>query len=740
MKRTITRIFPLASLLLVSGLMQGQINQGGEPVAFRAHKAALPTATIEYMASFDVETMKAEDAFNDENKIGPWRFGKNFETNFDLNNSGVWHTFPNGDKLWQLSIRSEGALSINFEFNEYEIPDGAKIFVYGEGKSEFIGSFTNKNNEGHGELGVQPVLGEQITIEYFVPAQAAFRGRLMIGQVTHAYRDIMGYAKGLGDSGSCNNNVNCPEGLPWDAQIRSVAIIIVGGSGACTGTLLNNCNDDGSPYFLTANHCLGGSNTWIFRFNWNSPDCTPTTNGPTNQTVSGSTLLASSGGSDFGLLEMNSTPPGSYGVFYSGWDNSGNTPSNLIAIHHPSGDVKKISFDDDSPGQATWGGAQTWHIFAWEDGTTEPGSSGSGLWSDAGLLIGQLYGGQASCGNNVNDYYGRFDVSYPQISQWLGSCGSTLEGYDPNIGSLPLDAGILSIEDVPANLCNETDVTPSAVLKNYGSTTLTSANINWEINSGGNNIIPWTGSLTTGQTATVQLPTMNGSSGMNTIDVSVSDPNGGTDGNPVNDAKDANFMATDPGAAIFVEITTDDWGSETTWDVVDDNNNTLFTGGPYTDVTGGTLESTELCLGVGCYDFTIYDAYGDGICCGFGDGSYEIVDQWGTQYVMGDGQFTDDMTHNFCITNVGIDESENTLFSVFPNPTEGVLNIVFANDMNTPVEINIYDAIGALVMSEKVNAFGQTHIVDLNDVTPGLYMVEVYNGTQRTLERIVLER
>ena len=57
---------------------------------------------------------------------------------------------------------------------------------------------------------------------------------------------------GSDDSGSCNNNVICPEGDPWRDQIRSVAMITVGGSGFCTGQLINNCANDGTPYFLTA--------------------------------------------------------------------------------------------------------------------------------------------------------------------------------------------------------------------------------------------------------------------------------------------------------------------------------------------------------------------------------------------------------------------------------------------------------------------------------------------------------
>lgn len=126
--------------------------------------------------------------------------------------------------------------------------------------------------------------------------------------------------------GRATTNAICPEGDPWRDQIRSVAMIVVGGGGICTGTLINNCAQDGTPYFLTANHCLPGNlnvSTWVFRFNWDSPVCGANQNGPTTQTVSGATLLANSGNTDVALLQLNSTPPSNYNVYYSGWDRSG---------------------------------------------------------------------------------------------------------------------------------------------------------------------------------------------------------------------------------------------------------------------------------------------------------------------------------------------------------------------------------------------------------------------------------
>jgi len=426
--RSIYTCAAFAAATLICLPATAQLSFGGHPLGTdRAN--GLPNVPVVEMPAVDVDALKAEDALRAEQGIkGPYRFGFNHHVDLGLENSGVWHTLSNGDRVWRLSVRCAGAYSINLEFHEYIIPVGAQVFVYND-QDEVLGAFEAGSNPGQDQLGVTQLAGDMITIEYVEPRSVRGQGRLRVGQVTHAYRDIVGAGKSLGDSGDCNNNVICPLGDAVRDQIRSVAMITVGGDGICTGQLINNCDNDGTPYFLTANHCLGGSN-WVFRFNWNSPTCTQTANGPMNQSVSGFTLLENSAGSDVALLRLNTAPPASYNVYFSGWDKSATPATSVTAIHHPSGDIKKISKENQAVITATYGGASCWRVAGWDDGTTEGGSSGSGLWNQNGLLVGQLFGGQASCDFNFNDNYGRFSVSYPLLDEWLGTCGNTLEGTD----------------------------------------------------------------------------------------------------------------------------------------------------------------------------------------------------------------------------------------------------------------------------------------------------------------------
>lgn len=754
MKRNLLAICGAAALLLgVTNANAQIVYEEGAPMSWGANKNLPLDVPSAKMPVFDQAAMEAEDVINDQHKIGPWRFAYEHMVNLNIHNSGSWETLKKGDRVWRMGVYSPGALSLNVIFDEFYMPEGGKVWIYNEDRSQVLGPFTQGNNKDFGSLATSPVFNDQIFIEYYEPAEVAGQGALSIGQVNHGYRDIMGYAqrvaeKGFGDSGSCNNNVICPEGDNWRCQIKSVAIITVNGSGACTGTVLNNTAEDETPYFLTADHCLGGSTAnWVFVFNWDSPSCSPTQNAPTSQSVSGATTLVASGGSDVALLELSSNIPAAYDVFYSGWDASGASPTSQVGIHHPAGDIKKISFDTDPAPQGTFGGAQCWNVQNWEDGTTEPGSSGSGLWDQNGRLIGQLYGGSASCSSITDDYYGRLDVSWNAgLDQYLDPSGGSTTIMD-GMGqgacagqTFTLDATIQSIDDVDPTYCNETSIMPTVVLKNNGTDPLTSCTINWDWN-GNTGSQPWTGNLTTGQTDNISLGTLFfTTSGAQSLQVWTSAPNGGTDELPSNDSKTEGFTAILNGTTVTVNITTDNYGSETSWEVTDGSGNVVYTGGPYSDGTDGQTESVDLCLEENeCYNFTINDSYGDGICCDWGNGAYEVVDATtGTTYASG-GQFADTETTNFCV-EVGINEYQTLEgVSIFPNPTAGNVTVDMSQVTESEVTVTIYNAVGAIISTERLNNVA-LYNKDLSNQSAGLYFVEVRTATGVSVQKLNIRK
>ncbi|MCD4731232.1 MAG: trypsin-like peptidase domain-containing protein, partial [Bacteroidales bacterium] len=424
-----------------------QINIGGQPISFILDTALKSELVFEIMPTVDVESLIAEDKINDQYKDIPWRFGFNIEVDYSMENTGVWDVLPKGDKLWRLGIKSEGAYTINLIFDNYYLPPEAKLFVYNADKSQIIGAFTDFNNQEDRYFATTLISGDAIIIEYYEPHDTEFSGELQLESVTHGYRDAYGYAKAFGSSGSCNNNVICPEAAGWENQISSVCMLVSGGNGFCTGALVNNTNEDGTPYILTADHCYSNPSSWVFWFNWESPTCTNPTSAPPYDALSGAVLRARNSASDFCLVEINSVPPTGYSVYYAGWNRQDATDNSAVAIHHPSGDIKKISFENDPYSSDYYLGSSGianshWKITDWDDGTTEPGSSGSPLFDPNQRIIGQLHGGYAACGNDLADWYGKFSMSWNyggsssnQLVNWLdpsGISGLTQDGYNPN--------------------------------------------------------------------------------------------------------------------------------------------------------------------------------------------------------------------------------------------------------------------------------------------------------------------
>lgn len=400
--------------------------------------------------TLDHNQLLLEDSLKSLSKETPFRFAIAFDAKIDIKHAGKMQRDKYGNKYWKLQLDVPRAYGIGLIFNHFIIPDDAELFIYNSDKSSLIGAITSKNNNENQVLSIVPIQGSTIIIHYFEPDSPEFSGKLELGTVTHVYRDIFNAQKGFGDSGNCNVNVACPEGSEWEKQIRSAALIVTNnGTRWCTGTLINNGNNDGKPYFLTANHCLldAGDNpaTWSVIFNYKSPDCLPSQDGLLGNSVFGAEVKASNTVNDFALLELNQTPPDDYGVYYSGWSRNIVEIENTTCLHHPSGDVMKISSDFDPPElSAYFGGAgeDYWRVIDWDSGTTEGGSSGSALFDNQGHIIGQLRGGLASCNNDLSDYYGAFYKSWDgmnssnRLKDWLDPDNlnpDTLNGYDPLI-------------------------------------------------------------------------------------------------------------------------------------------------------------------------------------------------------------------------------------------------------------------------------------------------------------------
>lgn len=775
------------SILALIGLHAQTTDLGG-PISWKRNFGDTKQIPVEVMTGFDLEAIRAEDAVNDQHKDIPWRFGYKYDTDINLSNSGKWIDLSGGNRLWRTRISCSGAMTINLLLKNVYLPEGARLYLFDSENTNRVGAYTSRNNRADGELGTELVHGDEIFVEYYEPANVHGQGRFTIANVIHGYRSLdrvqSDLIKSLNSSGDCNIDVHCPLGNGWENQIRSVAMIVVGGSGICSGALINNTCNDGTPYFLTANHCLGSSTgNWAFRFNWASPPGTEscaTTAGstdpgpPYDETANGATVLVSGTEADYAFLQIDNmtvTDAQNWNLFYSGWNNDDTDGSitQATAIHHPSGDVMKICQDQDGPYHSTSGAAAVWWIDQYEEGVTEPGSSGSPLFDQNGRIIGQLYGGSAACSGTVNngqyDYYGRFGVSWGYgISDYLAptACGGTVtinDGWDPNGPAQPDNASIQIILS-PKGLSCEDGITPKVQLRNAGGNNLTSCTINYNIDGGTNSTYSWTGNLASFATEVVTLPVMTAGAGTHVFNAFTSNPNGTTDTDPSNDAAAGNFDIQTGGFETILNLTTDCYGQETYWEIRDGGNNLINSGGNTNGIPPGgqnvasnsdpgayadnILINVKMCLAEGCYDFTIYDDYGDGMegSSNWGcnnDGYYEILNSSGT--VLGSMQnvnFGNSETINFCVANnLGISEIENNLIKLYPNPNNGEFIIDLSAFDDQIKQIQILDLNGRLI--EQMETIKKEEKINLTNISTGVYHIEILVGNRLFNQRMIIK-
>lgn len=474
-------IFILFSLVIPERIFS-QISHGGTPYSFTDTFPAKLTKSGGGINSIRVKDLDVNTVNKELESIktckdcnSGYYYGKEVEVNVDFFEQSTKYDYSEEESIWILKFESHEAQGYQFIFDKFYIPFGGKLFIYNEDKTMLLGAFTSDNNREDQTFITQHINGKNVYLEYIKPNDSETH-KISIKKVVYIFNDCFSYNGGpFSDEGAapCHLNTSCPENKNLDVEIKSTVLILEKASfwgdywGVCTGALINDGNNYASkkhPYILTANHCYEnpGEGTyndiynWLFLFRHETPYCnsdgSDVNNDLTKSALGGKVLVRDEGSknSDYLLLELNNTinDIAKFDIAFAGYDlnkyntEPGNALNPIVGVHHPKGDVKKLSISSrqaESVGVELTDGGKSFNIIKGGDThydvtTTqgfkvEGGSSGSPLFDSKHRIIGTCRGGhdEVTCSSDRDLFvttYGKFSMApkvTPSIYAYLTS-------------------------------------------------------------------------------------------------------------------------------------------------------------------------------------------------------------------------------------------------------------------------------------------------------------------------------
>ena len=795
------------AVLFCGGIAYSQISSGGTPPAIMfGLNDNIQSLSFD---TPDLTSIREQDKLNEIEKPDPRRMGVSIKINKSLNNAGSWEQLPDGTKVWRLKISIPDALALGVYYDEFYLPEGDELFLYNEDKSQIIGAFTNQNNPSSNLFSTEFIQGDVVILELWQKSNE--KARLNISEIAYAYRDIKFTKDNSRDSWYCMIDVACEEGDGWENQIDGVARISIKIGGSyywCSGSLINNTENDRTPYFLTAAHCGENANAsdlnqWVFYFNYQANTCGGNATG--SQTMTGCSLKANDpshadAGSDFYLVEFNQNVPVIYQVYYNGWNRTDDNSDagNGVGVHHPAGDIKKIStYDTPLTSSTFWNGLPTHWKLTWAQTTNgrsimQGGSSGSPIFDSNGLIMGDLTGGYTSnsCTTPSPAYYGKIWYSWDQNGN--NSSTRLMDWLDPNNTGIEKLPGV-SWQNTP----------PTADFE-AADTTVTQGDSLMFTDLSGPGILnrTWTFESGTPGTSTEENPyVIYSDTGYYDVTIYVENADGDdtklkTDYIHVTPMQKpaADFTADHTVVPTnFIVHFTDESGnnpSEWYWEFEGGSPSTSTSQNPQTRWSAeGQYNIKLIATNLGGSDTLVKESYinvggGNSPAVDFEASSTHInqnesvnftdltsgtPDTWawtfeggtpetsteqnpqGIVYEQG-GAFTVSLTASngygedevvmedyILVDWVGMtDLKSNSDFNVYPNPGSGKFVLSFKNTSNDLTEILVSDYTGKLVHKQSIYNRNKTIVLDLSNQENGVYLITVKNSNESSVKKLSL--
>ncbi|MCE2733428.1 MAG: T9SS type A sorting domain-containing protein [Chryseotalea sp.] len=411
----------------------------------------------------------------------PFKIAEAIPVDIDVLKEAEW-VEENSMAYGKFTIVAANAKSVSANFNQFFLPEGTELYVYNENGEMITGPITEGENNENNFWGTWVYKGNKLTVDFKLPVERKNSLKLHISSLAYGFKDIYRTEiANFGESEACNINVLCAIGTGWENERNSVSLILDASSEAlCSGALVNNTCNLNIPYLLTANHCFDTPTPqnvaqWKFTFQAWSSTCTPSLNA-NGVTFNGSALRARNAATDFCLVELNQLPPTNSGITFSGWSRNTAGITSTTIIHHPVGDIMKISRDNQAPVFDNFSGAQCWRL-GLDIGATQGGSSGAPYYDQNHRIIAQHFGindAHLPVCDRVNKFGGRFDLSWTgggtnatRLSNWL----------DPgNTGAMTTNSRNIFVPEIIGNsiICTsqtyQIDNLPPGATVNWSST------------------------------------------------------------------------------------------------------------------------------------------------------------------------------------------------------------------------------------------------------------------------------
>ena len=798
------KLFTLFIVFLFNGTIISQIYHPGLPPSAEMDQT-VPAMTL-HLDRPDIGSLMAEDQENEELGFpAPPRMGVGIPVDIDPATTGTWTLLEDGSRIWKLELVSPDALALGVNFENLLIPEGGELYFYTPDMTMVSGAFTYESNTPFGAFSSDFIKGDRMIIEYFSPAQTTDEPVLEISEIVYAYSNIwFNYDYTRDASWPCMINVACEEGDGWEDQIKGITKLSIKIGMYyywCSGSLINNTNHDRSPYVLTAAHCGEGATTsdllyWKFYFNNEASLCTGNY-GPTNQFITGCTFKAkdpsyADNGSDFYLVLLNQTIPDNFGVFYNGWNRT-NIPAadTSVGIHHPAGDIKKISTSWQMISSAWWNGLPSHWRIQWAEtingrSIMQGGSSGSPIFDEEGYIMGDLTGGYQSnsCSNPSPAWYGKLWYSWDQN----GTTASTRlkDWLDPTNTGIEKLIGI-----------HHAALPPAADFTANPTTVLQGEDVQFTDLSTGNPATSWMWVFENGvpDTSYEQNPSVHYFDyGTFDVTLTVTNPDG-TDTEmksdyitveqitpPTADFSSNTDTVTEGGSVQFVDLSTDNptfWF----WEFEGGEPDTSFDQFPEVEYNlPGTYDVILTASNLGGDDQEIKTDYitvlqGVAPSCDFIADVTEIMvgdtvhftdlstgdpDRWTWNFEGGNpsvvyneeglfdaqlfvrNSFGNDLMVKEDYIHVGPvtvrELNENKGIYIYPNPATGIVNLMIKSGAADQLMISIYDASGTLVNNIRPETAVDRVRIDMTGLEAGLYYVRVNSGNTIHTGKIALIR